>query len=58
MAANQEQVTDEDEVEWYSRRLDAGLSSLQNADYILAWVCMEDDGVSPTTLRFAFPFKT
>lgn len=46
MAANKEEATDEDEVEWYSRRLDAGLSSLQNADYILAWVCMEDDGVS------------
>lgn len=46
MAANKEESTDEDEVEWYSRRLDAGLSSLQNADYVLAWVCMEDDGVS------------
>ena len=46
MAANKEEETDEDEVEWYSRRLDAGLSSLQNADYVLAWVCMEDDGVS------------
>jgi hypothetical protein len=46
MAANEEEVSDEDELEWYSRRLDAGLSSLQNADYILAWVCMEEDGVS------------
>jgi len=46
MAANEEEATDEDELEWYSRRLDAGLSSLQNADYVLAWVCMEEDGVS------------
>lgn len=46
MAANQEEATEEDELEWYSRRLDAGLSSLQNADYVLAWVCMEEDGVS------------
>jgi beta-catenin-like protein 1 len=46
MAINEEEVSDEDELEWYSRRLDAGLSSLQNADYVLAWVCMEEDGVS------------
>jgi len=46
MAANEEEATEEDELEWYSRRLDAGLSSLQNADYVLAWVCMEEDGVS------------
>lgn len=45
--ANKEEITDEDEGEWYLRRLDAGLSALQNADYVLAWVCMEDDGVSP-----------
>jgi beta-catenin-like protein 1 len=31
---------------WYLRRLDAGLFTLQNVDYILAWVSMEDDGVS------------
>jgi len=50
MSANEEEVTDEDEAEWYSRRLDAGLSSLQNADYVLAWVCMEEDGVSYLSL--------
>ncbi|RSH89598.1 hypothetical protein EHS25_002149 [Saitozyma podzolica] len=44
MEANREEVSDEDETEWYLRRVDAGLSSLQNADYVLAWVCMEDDG--------------
>jgi beta-catenin-like protein 1 len=34
---------------WYLRRLDAGLFTLQNVDYILAWVSMEDDGVSDVT---------
>lgn len=45
MEANQEDVGEEEEAEWYIRRMDAGLSALQNADYVLAWVCMEDDGV-------------
>ena len=45
MEANQEEIGDEEEAEWYIRRMDAGLSSLQNADYVLAWLCMEDDGV-------------
>jgi beta-catenin-like protein 1 len=44
--ANQEAIGDEEEAEWYLRRMDAGLSSLQNADYVLGWICMEDDGVS------------
>ncbi|WVR03234.1 hypothetical protein IAU60_000225 [Kwoniella sp. DSM 27419] len=44
MEANKEEITDVEESEWYLRRMDAGLSSLQNADYVLAWVCMEDDG--------------
>lgn len=35
-----------DDVDVYLRRLDAGLYSLQLADYILAWLVMEDDGVS------------
>ena len=30
--------------EWLSRRLDAGLSVLQTADVILAWLIAEDDG--------------
>lgn len=34
-----------DEIDEYLRRLDAGLYSLQLTDYILAWICMEDDGV-------------
>lgn len=43
---NGEEITEDDEDEWYARRMDAGLSALQNADYVLAWVVMEDDGVS------------
>ena len=31
---------------WYIRRLDNGLFTLQTVDYILAWIAMEDDGVS------------
>lgn len=31
---------------WYLRRLDGGLFTLQTVDYILAWIIMEDDGVS------------
>lgn len=46
MQANEEEITDVEETEWYLRKMDAGLASLQNADYVLAWVCMEDDGVS------------
>ncbi len=46
MEANREEVGEEEEAEWYIRKMDAGLSAQQNADYILAWVCMEDDGVS------------
>ena len=45
MEANKEDIGEEEEAEWYLRRMDAGLSLLQNADYVLAWVCMEDDGV-------------
>ncbi|OWZ70372.1 beta-catenin-like protein 1 [Cryptococcus neoformans] len=44
MQANEEEITDVEETEWYLRKMDAGLASLQNADYVLAWVCMEDDG--------------
>lgn len=47
MQANNEEIGDAEEYEWYVRRTEAGLSALQNADYILAWVAMEDDGVSP-----------
>lgn len=46
MEANGEEVDEDVEAEWYLRRSEAGLSALQNADYVLAWICMEDDGVS------------
>lgn len=35
-----------DEDERLLERLENGLATLQQADYILAWICMEDDGVS------------
>lgn len=44
--ANQSEVDEDMEGEWYLRRAEAGLSALQNADYVLGWICMEDDGVS------------
>jgi len=43
--ADGEEITSEEEAAWYLRRLDGGLFSLQNVDYILAWIAMEDDGV-------------
>lgn len=39
-------IESEDEDLFYLRRLDGGLFTLQTVDYILAWVVMEDDGVS------------
>jgi hypothetical protein len=48
-------VTSEEEDKWYLRRLDNGLFTLQNVDYVLAWIAMEDDGVSimpPCTIQF------
>ena len=43
-----EQAGEEEELAWYARLLDGGLYTLQTADYILAWICMEDDGVRAT----------
>lgn len=45
MIADGEDVGPEDEDRWYLRKVDGGLFTLQTADYILGWVCMEDDGV-------------
>jgi beta-catenin-like protein 1 len=45
MMANDEEITDIEIDEWYLRRLSSGLNQLQNADIVLAWLCMEDDGV-------------
>ncbi|WOO82839.1 Beta-catenin-like protein 1 [Vanrija pseudolonga] len=44
LIADGEDVDDDQEDEWYLDRLSSGLSAIQNADYILAWMCMEDDG--------------
>ena len=44
-----------DEVDEYLRRLEAGLASLQMADTILAWCCMEDDGVRYTLFAHRCP---
>jgi len=38
-------ITSDVEDSWYLRKLDGGLFVLQNVDYILAWIAMEDDGV-------------
>lgn len=38
-------ATEMDEDELYLEKLDNGLFALQLADYVAAWVCMEDDGV-------------
>lgn len=44
-------MTPEVEDAFYIRRLDGGLFTLQNVDYILAWLMMEDDGISAHALR-------
>ncbi|KAL1408912.1 hypothetical protein Q8F55_005726 [Vanrija albida] len=44
LAAEGEDIDESQEDEWYFDRLSSGLSAVQNADYILAWMCMEDDG--------------
>ena len=41
-----EEVDEDMEGEWFLRRSEAGGGALGNADYVLGWVCMEDDGVS------------
>ncbi|KAI0771620.1 Catenin-beta-like protein [Trametes elegans] len=45
MAAEGEEIEPDMEDEWYLRRLEGGLFTLQTVDYILAWIAMEDDGV-------------
>jgi beta-catenin-like protein 1 len=41
-----DEIGGEEEDAWYLRRLEGGLYTLQTVDYILAWIIMEDDGVS------------
>lgn len=45
MREDGEEIGAVEEDRWYLRRLDGGLYTLQSVDYILAWICMEDDGV-------------
>jgi len=45
LLAEGEEIDSDAKDSWYLRRLDAGLFTLQNVDYILAWVSMEDDGI-------------
>lgn len=47
-AEEEAEEEDEDEEDRYLRKLEGGLGGLQQVDYILAWLCMEDDGVSAT----------
>jgi hypothetical protein len=47
MAEDGETPAEEELDDWYLRRMNAGLAHLQNIDYVLAWVIMEDDGVCP-----------
>jgi hypothetical protein len=51
MKANDEKITEIETDEWYMRRMNAGLAFLQDICYCLAWLIMEDDGVSPNTVR-------
>lgn len=46
MEANGEEITEIELDDWYLRRINAGLAHLQNADYCLAWIAMEDDGAA------------
>ena len=40
-----EDIGEEEDDEWYSRKLEGGLFTLQIVDYIIGWISMEDDGV-------------
>lgn len=46
MKANNEEITEVETDEWYMRRMNTGLAHLQDICYCLAWLIMEDDGVS------------
>ncbi|KAF8897577.1 Catenin-beta-like protein [Infundibulicybe gibba] len=52
---NAQDKMEDDEDDWYLRRLEGGLFTLQTVDYILAWLIMEDDGVClPTNFTITF----
>lgn len=66
-SAEEEPEEDLDEDDLYLAKLDKGLFSLQLVDYIIAWLCMEDDGVRlpflcrrvliVLTLDYVLPFR-
>jgi beta-catenin-like protein 1 len=58
LITEEEEVTQDDKDAWYLRKLEGGLFTLQNVDYILAWIAMEDDGVSETALRILVSHQT
>ena len=45
MQRHGDDIGEEEHDEWYSQKLEGGLFTLQIVDYILGWICMEDDGV-------------
>lgn len=47
----EEEEEEEEEGYFYLTRLEGGLFSVQMTDYILAWICMEDDGILAHTKR-------
>ena len=49
-SAKEEQ--DERADEWLSRRMDAGLFSLQAIDLVLAWLIAEDDGIKVAAIEY------
>lgn len=52
MVQDGEEVGEGEEFVWYARKLEGGLYTLQTVDYILGWICMEDDGVCHFNLLF------
>lgn len=55
MIRDGEDIDSEVEDLWYLRRLDGGLFTLQTVDYILGWICMEDDGVCHVSISHPQP---
>ena len=49
---------DERAGEWLSRRMDAGLFSLQAIDLVLTWLIAEDDGVKVAASQFLVEIET
>lgn len=52
MVVDGDDIDGDDEDRWYLRKVDGGLFTLQTVDYILGWICMEDDGVRWSSCHF------